>query len=385
MATSVLTVKQWIDTARELPTYAETPELLAHLQSITPDVEVHYSGKLIILSPAGHIKSADSAMTELQQVCNGIVLEYPGFRILAIPPPTITWKYSNAVWNNISKYTIYEALDGSVVTLYYTDAWHISSANSACVDAYTRLNPATTYMQAVDTCLRLYPKFKWENLSKDHCYNIGFKHYDFHPLGVANRAWLVATHYVGDSEPYLPPTVGIPAQPKLQQCKNVRQLIKKNTTNALQSYLNGGRPNYGYVLALGHARILVESTLMSNIRNAVYNLPKGLYDSGAARSTYFSLRAYLRVKTRITFIKLFPQYKALYESFDTFFKTLTMKVMKNDISAVALGQVDKFAAHVASKLRTTIDISNINSAGVITDFLLDYSLLGTYMPMILAA
>ncbi len=391
---AVETLEEWLASARALELTDNMSEVLDKLRKITSTIKVHIQETdgehLVVLSsqPAAKnnssqpaAKNNSSMLSDLQEVCNGVVLEYPSFNLVAMPTPVLVWECPNEVWSDIGKYTIYEALDGSVVTLYFRNGeWRLSSANGASVGDYTRLDANVNYMQALRECFEMYPKFKWDLLNQSYCYNVGFKHSAFHPLNTPNRAWVVGYYYLGGSEPEPHAPIGLPSQPKYQQGKNVRSHIKNTTATSLQSYLNNGRPNYGYILARGNTRILIESTLMSFVRNAVYNVPKGLYDNGKPRSVYFSLRAYLRVKTKSKFIRLFPQYKPLYDSFDAFFNTLTSKVMREDNSGTKL---DVFASYAAKQLRDVIDITDINSAGVILDFLTNQELLNTYMSMIM--
>ncbi len=64
-------------------------------------------------------KASANFSCELVRQCNGVVIDYPSWELLAVPPNMFSPRYSiNNIISNFSKYSIYDVNDGTTVTLY---------------------------------------------------------------------------------------------------------------------------------------------------------------------------------------------------------------------------------------------------------------------------
>src|SRR5277367_3970935 len=120
----------------------------------------------------------------LARMCNGLILEWPTWNVLALPPPVLLPLSSIGRDYDMNEFAIYEIKDGTTVTLYwYADRWCMGSANGIDISNYTWFDPVTTFRTALDEVLSgSCPGFDWATLNKNKSYTIGFRHNKFHPL-----------------------------------------------------------------------------------------------------------------------------------------------------------------------------------------------------------
>jgi hypothetical protein len=82
---------------------------------------------------------------ELTRACNGVVFEYPSWRVLSVPTPMFNPRFrATDVSENMNSYSIYKIKDGTTVTMYYyNDQWCLSSTNGFDVSGYQWMGPST--------------------------------------------------------------------------------------------------------------------------------------------------------------------------------------------------------------------------------------------------
>ena len=274
---------------------------------------------------------------ELVRQCNGVILEFPTWKVLAVPSQAFNPNFRVAdVKKNFSQYSVYEIKDGSTVTLYWygnnlTDgAWRMSSANGFDVGGYQWLGKST-YMMALQSLTGMYPDFSFDRLDKTKSYTIGFRHADFHPLATdPSKIWLIQACDLMSLKP-VDVNIGIPLQTTVVTTYDA--MIEKNIS-AMTKYMTSEQHiHYGYVLrgnCGASSDIVLESELLKRIRQMVYNLPKKRIPNAApitpdTRIEYIVLRAYLSSQ-RIVFTNLFPQFKNLYKKYDDIFAKLVCKI-----------------------------------------------------------
>lgn len=293
---------------------------------------------------------------ELVRSCNGVVLEYPGWNVLAVPSPMFKPDFRVAdVASNMDSYRVYKINDGTTVTLYYyNDTWCISSTNGFDVSGYKWMG-SSTYMEALTSAAKLYPGFCFGGLNESYAYTVGFRHNDFHPL-LSDPAsmWLIQTCDVSALNSENPKLVMVNVDIGLPQQTAVKATgvgffkhLQETNANALGRYLSSVRGSnanpdihYGYVLrsdsltgALSaNSNIILESDLLKKIRNLMYNLPKNKFAgatpiTSANRLEYTILRAYLSCNDRFTFIGLFPQFQKQYDSYNNSFNKLSSRIL----------------------------------------------------------
>ena len=289
---------------------------------------------------------------ELNQQCNGIVLEYPSWEVLAVPPPILNPRFRvSDIKRHLSKYTIYKAQDGTLITMYWwRGEWRYSTSHGYDMGRVQWLGE-TTYSEAINK--QLGGEFDFAQLNKRHCYTFLFRHHEFHPLLTSPEGvWLIQEYDLDIMQPIMDTQLdGVHKQQRRDLALNsadsvnraVNALLDENT-NALQSYLDGAKKtsapvHYGYVLrgsfsACGtYANIMLESSLLKYVRKCMYNFPKGnaaLSDATHANKLeYMVLQGWLNAQTRATFMKLFPQYSDKYKRYDALIDDIASRIIDN--------------------------------------------------------
>ncbi len=344
---------------------------------------------------------------ELVRQCNGVVLEYPTWKILALPSHTFNPNFNiGDVKKNIAQYRIYEIKDGSTVTLYWygntlTDgSWCMSSANGFDVSGYQWLGQST-YMMAFNQLARSYPDFSFDRLDKTKSYTVGFHHADFHPLMAdPSKIWLIQASDL-TTLCSCNVNIGIPFQTTIENSDWDRMIEKNN--NAMTKYMSYEHEiHYGYILRRDGGgdddgngcdnNIILESELLKKIRLMVYNLPKKRIPGAApitpdTRIGYIVLRAYLNAQ-RYVFINLFPQYNNLYKKYDDMFAKLANRIImmlrKNRPIRIET-LADQLAVNLTDHIRRSgINVLNPDGEGIILDFLRDKNNLDLYYSFLVA-
>jgi hypothetical protein len=298
----------------------------------------------------------------LVRECNGAIIlveEIPDgdttvlrCRLVCRPAHDFNPKINNTQWVNTNikngLYEIYFIEDGSTVNLSYlqTDPlhkgqWVLSSKNS--FDVSNIVWRGKSYGDALAEVLENYPDFSYDNLDPYKTYTIGFKHPSHHPfgqhVGPVLSAWFIQSTNVETGDISYAEKIGLPLQDRTRIAAHSGQFwqaARKKAQNALEDFTNAvqkgdkQRPFLGYILrsrdrnrTRQYSDILVESTLLSEIRNCVYQLPyisnKVLLDQ--ARQNFKNMdhviiEAYLDSTKRPVFELLFPQYIPRYHGYD---------------------------------------------------------------------
>jgi hypothetical protein len=329
-------------------------------QKTTDHFEWMYNAKRALIVLSSNRKYANYER-EFCRECNGVVIEYPSFKLAGMPPQSTSLNCRmNQVEKNFSKYKVYKIVDGSMVTLYYQGQWFISSANGYDVSEYKWLSDKTTYRQAIMSLLG----DKLETMDKTHSYTICFRHHDFHPFLVDPAGiWLIQEYDVVNNMVVESPTLNIPRQLPITI---TAAEITYRCANARQAYLATGAIDYGYILrgdCGSQSNILIESNLLSAIRLSMYNLPKGAnsprFTSPQERLTYMVMSAFLNKITKKYFLKLFPQFGDQFKSYDNMIRELKLKVMT---------YIRNPSAHITGNPRTAVLVvklgSDLKKAGV---------------------
>lgn len=272
--------------------------------------------------------------------CNGVVLEYPTWDVLSVPPKMFNPKFRlNDVLSG--EHIVYEINDGTTVTLYwYNNKWNISSTNGYDVSGYKWLGKRD-YMEALLDVSAAY-NFSFDKLDRNCCYTIGFRHHDFHPLLTdPQKMWLIQTCDVSKMNSESPKltmvdgsSTGIPMQTAVDIDMATMQ---KNNAEALNKYINSYRKtpiiDYGYIIrSKSGSDVVLESTLLKNIRLTMYHIPKLRHCNSELtpleRLEYNILRAYLGNDTKYLFANLFPQFSNYYRKYDDIFGRLSSRIIQ---------------------------------------------------------
>ncbi len=296
---------------------------------------------------------------KLIRQCNGVVLEYPSWKVLSIPSCIVNTNFSlGAAIKHAADYVLYDIKDGTTVTLYWYEPpttttlidpgdtleqaleaavdelkqgpnriprWCMSSTNGFDIGRY-RWMGKYTYMELVNLIVTSqYPTFNLNNLDKGRSYTIGFRHPEFHPLLTDGpNVWLIQSCDLTALNTTTPAiitstddNIGIPIQtPAIIPGLNTEgdpsnsaalQWIVDRNANAFAQYIETARSttpsiHYGYILRSkgGHdADLMIESELLKHIRQLMYNLPKK-----HSRATRGKISSVITASNRLTFAAL---------------------------------------------------------------------------------
>jgi len=368
---------------------------------------------VVILSTQRHVKFH----RELERQCNGVVLEYPTWRILALPPQMFngsSYKHIDII-KSLHRYNIYEVLDGTTVTLYwFRDCWKLATVRNYDVGNLKWVGPLT-YWEAFKEVAAGYPNFNLDKLNKDCSYTIGFRHSHFHPLAAdPPKMWAIQEYNrvgvdVDSWEPLvspirLSPDIGLPVQTQIKKPngssngKYFKEMVLKNQV-ALGQFLASGnldnrvKPHYGYILRREDggsvSNILLESSLLRQIKYHVYNVPDVKYRDQSNHMKYIILRAFLNCAVKFEFLQLFPQYSNEYHNLDKLFTKLAntiiyslrnrTRIVTND-SADINSKINNLASIMVQLIEKCCHVNVLDSNGlsIILDFIIDKKYLEMY-------
>ncbi|QJX72914.1 RNA ligase [Faustovirus] len=297
-------------------------------------------------------------------VLNGFIVEYVNVqtdagnknqlgRILAVPIPLLlTQNRQQAAMNKLTttlaatgQFEVYPVLDGTNVVLYYYDnRWCISTVNSFEINTLKWLNDIT-YEQALCETLKV-EKFSdfTDKLNRDYCYVLGFHHKQMHPLDsefdsvwgfraydtarlTADVLQLQSTGAAIDAYAAIDinsyevklDIEGVKAVEPMADY-DVVNLLRSNEA-ALSKFVKQSQIWYGFIVRgdvnkLGeYSNMLFESSLLTAMRNYLYNFPKDRELkclSSVDKIKYQALKAYLDHRNRETFKTLFPSIANVY-------------------------------------------------------------------------
>lgn len=292
--------------------------------------------------------------------CNGLVFSYNAstrqkWKILSAPPecfnmnPLSVQKMNKYYLSNA--YQVYEAIDGTMLTLYYyNNVWRMSSYKGYDV-TFLQFCEGKTYMEIFNELVeQKYPHFSFDLLQKHKCYTVCLRYQKYHIFDETineetkdMNSYIVFIQSVNLSKekqanyeirPCYDENIGFPIQRHIE----VSEKTISNLFNyAKQSYgryekdikFNGHatiRPLYGFILRSKNAEheyrnIYIESSLMKYIRLALYNQKK-------PTKPYENHQLHLIVNTflsRTNFQKyyyIFQQFKESYDDLLLFVKCI---------------------------------------------------------------
>lgn len=322
--------------------------------------------------------------------CNGLIAEYNkkinDWKILVVPTELFnSQKLIKSEINNFynqDNYQLHKVYDGTIINLYYyKDSWRIST--NKAYDANNLLYADNkTYLDVFNEILNNYPNFTVEKLNTNKCYTLCMKYHKFHPF-IENKNEkqnkLIFIQSVDIQELNLNKKLKINNNEDigleiteiydLKNFNNLQQiyLILSNEINRFkkESSLENYKPLFGFILrsknfsiTKNYSNILLESNLLSKIRNLIYNhnFTKKLHFYNVLENqnnininknhynmlNLISLRIFLIKKDLNLFTLLFPQLKENIKFYDNFLKYLTKYIIKNyNIFTKHLISIDK--------------------------------------------
>jgi hypothetical protein len=279
--------------------------------------------------------------------CNGLVLEAPTWKPLSVPCPTPKTSVKNEIFNkllNKNQYQIYKISDGTLVYLYFWNGiWYISTARGLDMEK-VKLN-GYDYNKLFNDILNKY-SITFENftdlLDKKYSYSFVIRHSAIHPFTVEDE--LIFVHKIrynnsniniNRSNHDLP--LNIPCQEKITDESKLHEIYSSLSTS-LHSWLSTKQnPLFGYLFIStelykvggDHSCVLLESSLMRQIRHFVYD--KKYMDFGEYRELSIIINGFLSPQKHI-FIQLFPQYQSYFTQLETIQTELADNILKTIMS-----------------------------------------------------
>lgn len=322
--------------------------------------------------------------------CNGLIVEYDIknniYRPLVIPIELFNSQPLNKstieYFYNQNLYKLYKVYDGTIINLYYyNNEWKIST-NKAYEANNLLFTNNKTYKNIFEEILLNYPNFNYNNLNINKCYTFCMKYTEYHPF-IENLHYnnnkLILLQSVNISKINLnskleineSEEIGIPTgiTYNLESFQNLNE-IYMYLTNEINRYkkekhLANYQPLFGIILrsknksnTKNYSNILLESNLMSKIRNLIYNhsftkklnfynvldksnnmmIDKNYYNM----LNLISLKIFLTKKDINLFVLLFPEFKQTIKQYNYMFNYMTKYLIKNyNIINLNINNIDK--------------------------------------------
>lgn len=341
---------------------------------------------------------------ELHGQCNGVVLYYPTWELLSLPPRMCTHKVNvNQLKTKLSNYTIYPIFDGTVVTLYWyepADIWCMSTTNGFDVSNYRWMGLNTYWDEFNRIADKYYPNFSFDALDKSKCYSIGFRSKEFHPFIYDKEyMWYISSCELSDFNMRSKFAISYDDDIGLCILDNLANMIVDLDINKLKLHnkcalsdvynqINNNAadiiPHYGYIFRSknnNYTDIILESSLMSTIRELMYNIPKSAQVDENNRKLYMALRSYLSC-TKTIFADLFsPLY---YDKFDQLIADLVGTITKTSAIEDDTSQYYHSIKEVSRLLQyhlisNSINIYTLTGHDIIKDAISNVKYISIYM------
>ena len=353
--------------------------------------------------------------------CNGLIAEYDkeqnNYKLLVIPVQLFNSQklIKSEIENfyNQEVYKLYKVYDGTIINLYYyNNEWRISTSKAYDANNLIFVNNKT-YKNVLDEILTQYPNFSFDYLNKDKCYTFCIKYIQYHPFienlhynnnkiiflqSVDMKLFNETSKLIINEEEDL----GIPIS-LLYNCEIFKDIniIYSYLLNEIGRYkkekhLASYEPLFGIILrstnfnkTKNYSNILLESNLMSKIRNLIYNhtftkklnfynvldksnnmiIDKNYYNM----LNLISLKVFLTKKDLNLFMLLFPDYKPIIKLYDNTLKYMTKYFIKNyNVFSLNLNNIDKI-------LKNTL---NLETNELPNDFPINFTKLNKLMMII---
>jgi hypothetical protein len=338
--------------------------------------------------------------------CNGLIAEYNtksnNWKMLMVPMETFNSKklVKKEIINlyNNNNYELCKVYDGTMINLYfYNNKWTISTNKAYDANNLIFINNKT-YMDVFEEITTQYSDFNFDKLDKNKCYSLCMKYNKYHafienPFAPHNKIILfrsvdiayLNTNFklkINENE-----NIGFPIAEKynIQHYNNLESIytLLNNEINRYKKEHKGAYyyPLFGFILRSNncanskeYSNILLESNLLSKIRNILYNhaFIKQLNFYNVLESTnniqinknfynilnLTSLYIYLTKKDYNIFQILFPQLKEYIKTYDTFLRYLTKYIIKNcNVFSKNMNNIERI---LNNEIKTETNLINIS-------------------------
>lgn len=289
-------------------------------------------------------------LSNINLECNGLILEASKqgdlykWRPLVVPLLSPRSNVNTREINGFLQrglYNVFFMEDGTILNLYYyKDKWCFATARG--IEMNECVFNTKTYQVMFEECLekmldigeeKMTKEDFWNSLNKNKCYTFGFKHPDMHPFWEKEnepiyKVWFVQSRDLNNIKK-------INNRSEWSQIKNQKRVNRMHVENmfglykrlksSYQDYLEDRPPTYGYLLVSNnpdetkdHSVIMLESSLMTYIRNSWYNGHYGLISKNKNydREMVILLNAFLKDDNKEIFLTLYQRYAELFNKWD---------------------------------------------------------------------
>jgi hypothetical protein len=262
-------------------------------------------------------------LADLSVPVNGIIVDtLDNFKVLVNPMPDVVRDESALQYclKSLSEYSVYRALDGTRVSLYYVaraNAWLMATARSYDARDYKWVGPKS-YLEAFKECAGA--DFPFDTLDKGAVYSFIFRHHDFHPF-VRDPQFLMQV-----DGPVLTGVAQYAPMPREEvPCAEKLQFLART---AFVDHARDGTCNYGYIFrkkeAGSPAAVYLESALHEFIRKQMYDIPSTIAQlTNETRPVYLHLRGYMSLGSNHAHVIMFPRASCVYSKMDYVVSLLT--------------------------------------------------------------
>lgn len=329
------------------------------------------------------------ALVDGLTMTSGIVIDArDNFRVLLHPPPAMLHDDCTLarVFDNIDDYNVYDAVDGTSVTLYYVPRlkeWLYATARSYDARGY-RWMGRKTFGEAIAECAPCLARDD-AMLDKSATYTFIFRHPDFHLL---TRDPMSIWQLSG------PELAGIPQFHSRIVIDPREGELRFRATDSFNDFVKSGSRalNYGYVFerksdaraagaSAGPAKAYLESTLHAFIRQHIYDIPKETEGiTYKNRALFMHLRAYMSLGmpgaagiSRTAHLMMFPQAADIFSRMDfiigvlTDLTTMEMRMSKKVGAGTASSASDGAPSAIAARRAETRDVMGREKFGATWD------------------
>lgn len=306
---------------------------------------------------------------ELAQYANGLIIQVE-FDVSTTPAsararylviPSADFSQGTASINAVDADTkIYRIQDGTTINMYYDtyeNDWIIATRRS--FDMRNTEWRGLTYSQAF---YEVAPGIK-ETLDKTKCYTLGFRHPVYHPFKPSLEMWWIQSVNLStrETDQSINTQIVVP-----QEQYDVIQPICQG---ALEAYLANpaDQPILGFIIRTKTKSYLMESSLMTQIKNLVYNSSSSTHTNNKNNKQvaqlfknmdYVILENYLDFRRRDIFINLFPQFSPNFETLEQILRETTEKIgqlIKRKSEIVTSGAIQKSKLQLKFPMETKSD------------------------------
>jgi hypothetical protein len=342
-------IDELIEFIKLLATDKDTVTFISDLFNIINKLDIFFNyetNKTFISRLVLRIKKTTKCNPFIYYLCNGCVIDCIKWKALSIPPIAFNRSFSHEIIDKFMSqdmYDIFKVIDGTIVTFYYyNDKWNISTRNAYDVSSYYWIGEMTYSEVLYDLFSRLYPESISKNgiklidkysldfdLPTNHCYTVGFRHHNFHPLLLDPECvWNIQCINLENGKVKFETGLnGIPGQLKVNadislEINSISKMISFNKLAINNATKIKPTFNYGFILRSKNndicdkfSSILVESPLLRKIKKHIYDYPPviiGQFINHSNRIDYVIIKNYFNKQEKNDILQLYPQFNKLY-------------------------------------------------------------------------